>query len=124
MLAAALGTSQASAPIDLGTLTLDAAEKLHGRRIVARVLVGKPVVTTSDGRTSIGAADAPDGVERGAVLPGERLDVEEGDRVMVVGELRVIRHGAAVVNGRAVQGWVEIRVEEEGHRSAGGRRMN
>ena len=35
-----------------------------------------------------------------------------GDRLIVVGVLRVIRHAEAVVNGVRVGAWVELRIEE------------
>ncbi|HJZ55597.1 MAG TPA: hypothetical protein VKE74_11585, partial [Gemmataceae bacterium] len=45
------------------------------------------------------------------VLRGERI-IDPGERVTVVGQLRVIDHPARIVNGVPVAGWVEVRVEE------------
>jgi hypothetical protein len=53
-----------------------------------------------------------DGAERTAVLRGKRLDMDEGKRVNVVGTLKVIDHGAAVVGEVRVPAWVEVRVSE------------
>lgn len=68
---------------------------------------------TLAGRTVIGPANRDDGAERTAVLRGRRLDVKEGERVEVVGRLRVIDHKPAVVGGVFVPAWVEVRVAEE-----------
>lgn len=47
------------------------------------------------------------------VLKGDRLaDLGDGLRLKVTGRLRVIRHPAAVVEGMAVEKWVEVRIEE------------
>jgi len=59
-----------------------------------------------------GPADRDDDVERGAVLLGKRLDVKEGERLVVRGTLRVIHHKGDVVNGVIVPAWFEVRVTE------------
>ncbi|MCE9566535.1 MAG: hypothetical protein K8U57_31310 [Planctomycetes bacterium] len=64
------------------------------------------------GRTMVGAADRDDDVERGAVLLGKRLDVKEGERVVVRGVLRVIQHKGGVVSGVIAPAWLEVRVTE------------
>jgi hypothetical protein len=46
------------------------------------------------------------------VLKGKRYDVHPGQRLSVSGTLRVIDHPGGFVNGRFVEGWAEIRVEE------------
>jgi len=103
-------------PIDLDGISIERASALHGRVVVASFVVAKPSYTWPDRKggtiTVIGAADKDDGAERGAVLKGKRLDVEEGKRVVLVGVLRVIRHVAAVVGGVVVPAWTEIRVEQ------------
>ena len=53
-----------------------------------------------------------DGAERTAVLREKRLDIDEGQRVEVVGRVWVIDHGPAVMGGVFVPPWVELRVEE------------
>lgn len=60
----------------------------------------------------LGTPGRPDGVERTAVLAGRRAEVGRGRRVGVVGVLRVIDHGAAVVNDVHVPPWSEVRVEQ------------
>ncbi len=47
------------------------------------------------------------------MLKGKRLELQEGERVKVLGVLRVIDHKAAVVNGVFVPAWTEIRIEEK-----------
>ncbi|VTU02460.1 unnamed protein product [Gemmataceae bacterium] len=98
-------------PIDLGALSLERAHTLDGRTVTVTLLVQKPAYSLL-GRTAIGAADRDDGSERGAVLLGRRLDVREGERLVVRGRLDVIRHRADVVNGTVVPAWIEIRVTE------------
>src|SRR5262249_7381984 len=97
--------------VHLAALTPPAAEKLHGRLVSVWVQVGKVPVTTDDGRTLIGPADTDD-VERVVILKGERLDVNPGDRLVVAGKLRVIRHAAHRVHVVVVDGGEEIRFEE------------
>ena len=45
------------------------------------------------------------------MLKGKRLEPREGERVRVLGVLRVIDPKADRVNGALVPGWVEVRVE-------------
>ena len=97
-------------PLSLDTITVERARMLHGKLVVASFLVAKPNYTLR-GRTILGAADRDDGAERGAVLEGRRFDIGEGERVTMVGMLRVIDHPPCVVNRQFVPGWVEIRVE-------------
>jgi hypothetical protein len=98
-------------PIDVDAVSVERARTFKGRLVVASFIVGKPAYSLR-GFTMVGAADRDDGAERGAVLVGKRLDVEEGKRLTVVGKLLVIDHAADRVNGIHVPGWVEIRVEE------------
>jgi hypothetical protein len=79
--------------------------------VTVTFLVAKPSYTWR-GLTIVGAADRPDGAERGAHLAGWRYDLEEGKRLTVPGRLRVIDHAPAFVNGQLVPAWVEVRVEE------------
>ena len=97
-------------PIDLDRISLERARAMHGRVVVATFLVAKPTYTWRN-RTILGAADRDDGAERTAMLRGKRLDIDEGQRVNVVGTLRVIDHGHATVGGEFVPGWTELRVE-------------
>jgi hypothetical protein len=62
--------------------------------------------------TSVGAADLPDGAERGAILLGKRFDIEEGKRITVSGTLRVIDWPGCYIGGKLVPAWVQIRVDE------------
>jgi hypothetical protein len=48
----------------------------------------------------------------GAVLKGNRLDIDTGRGVTVVGVLRVIDHGPYVVNRVLVPAWTEVRVQQ------------
>ena len=45
-------------------------------------------------------------------VEGERLDINAGDRLRVLGTLRIIEHPAAVVNGMIVPAWSEVRITE------------
>ena len=90
---------------------LECARALDGRLVVASFIAAKPAYTLR-GFTMLGAAVRDDGVERGAVLKGTRLDVEEGKRLTVVGRLRVIEHQTDTVNSVIVPAWVEVRVQE------------
>ncbi|MCE9564426.1 MAG: hypothetical protein K8U57_20505 [Planctomycetes bacterium] len=98
-------------PIDLGAMTLDRARTLDGKPATVSFVVAKPSYTFL-GRTMVGPADRDDDVERGAVLLGKRLDVKEGERLVVRGVLRVIQHKGDVVNGVIVPAWFEVRVTE------------
>lgn len=51
-----------------------------------------------------------DDVERAAYVPKD-LRVDKGDRVTVVGRLKVRRHTASVVNGQEVPAWDELRID-------------
>ena len=64
------------------------------------------------GRTVVVPADREDYAVRTAVFRGRRLDVGEGKRIEIVGDLRVIDHAPCVVGTVFVPGWVELRVEE------------
>lgn len=103
---------QAAPPIHLVTITAEQARRLDGKRVRVVVVVGKPAYSWR-GSTILGVADRPDGIERSAYLQGERLDVEEGDEITIVGTLRLIQHPAHRVNGVFVQEWEEVRIEGE-----------
>jgi hypothetical protein len=109
LLVAALATLPQ--PIDLGGITPERARHLNGRIVSATFLNAAPAYTLA-GRTVVGPVNREDGAERTAVLRGRRLDIEEGQRVDVVGVLRVIDHAPVVVNGIIVPAWAERRVEE------------
>ena len=98
-------------PIDLDTISIDHARTLHGRRVLATFLPTKPP-HLDRGTTTIGAADGPDGSERGAQLRGRRFDVREGQRLEVMGRLRVTDWPAVFVGGVLVPGWVGVTVQE------------
>jgi hypothetical protein len=59
----------------------------------------------------VGKAEQLDGTERVAPLTRKGFDIEEGQRVVVVGKLSVIHHTPAFGDGEPVAGWVEIRLE-------------
>ncbi|MBA4190813.1 MAG: hypothetical protein C0467_22735 [Planctomycetaceae bacterium] len=99
-------------PLNLDTLSLERATLNHGKFVVASLMAAKPVYTLR-GFTMVGVADHDEFIERGAVLKGDRLAIEQGKRIIVVGTLRVIRHRACVVEGVAVPEWYEIRVAEQ-----------
>jgi hypothetical protein len=61
-------------------------------------------------RDGIGSADR-DGAERTAVLKGNRLDLDVGERVRVVGVLMVFDRKADTVGGVFVPAWVEVRIQ-------------
>ena len=61
---------------------------------------------THAGVTAAVPEDGPDGSARCAYLTG-RVGLAVGDRVKVVGTLRVRRHPAAVVGAVLVPAWVE-----------------
>ena len=111
MFALVLSTIVFPQQVSLDGITVERARTLHGKLVVASFLVAKPNYTLRS-QTMIGAADHEDGVERGAVLKGNRLDIEMGLQTHVIGRLRVIDHPPALVNGRFVPAWVEIRVEQ------------
>jgi hypothetical protein len=98
-------------PLDLDALSVERARSLSGKPVVATFLVPKPSYTWRS-VTIVGAADRPDGAERGAHLAGRRFDIEEGKRVTVTGLLWVIDHAPAFANGQPVPAWVEVRIEE------------
>ncbi len=77
-------------PVDLAALTPAAAARLDGRTVLAIFEAAGPPFDVA-GRTTVGAGDQGDGVERGAAFAGVE-DVGPGDRLTVRGELRVIRH--------------------------------
>lgn len=112
MLALALWlTCACPEPISLDGLTVERARPLHRTPVSASFLVAKPSFMQR-GRTFLGAGARDDGAERVALLKGNRFDIPEGNRVTVVGVLRVLDHPPAFVNRQFVPAWVEIRVEE------------
>jgi hypothetical protein len=78
--------------------------------VVARFLIGKPVMTWKN-VTVIGAAGHDDGAERTAVLKGSRLGLDMGERVRVVGVLKVFDRRPTVVGGVFVPDRVEVRIQ-------------
>ena len=70
-------------------------------------------------RTYLGPADRADGVECVVMPAGKRLDMEQGTRLVVAGEITVIRHRPARLDGMTVPGWTEIRVSERRHKRTG-----
>ena len=98
-------------PIALDELSLPDAVAESGRRVVVSVQFDKPAYEWN-GYTIVGCADHPDGIERGAMLVGERL-IAADERILVVGKLKVVQHAPTVVNGVAVPVWSEIVVVED-----------
>jgi hypothetical protein len=99
-------------PIYLDDLRIRRARSVDGERILVSLLVGKPPYTWN-GSTIIGTDDSADGVERTAILKGNRLDLKEGRRVTVNGVLRVLDHLAQEIGTLIVPHWTDVRVEEE-----------
>ena len=99
------------APVPLDSISVERARMWDGMLVMADFLVAKPSYTLL-GATVVGAMDRGDGIERTAVLRGNRLDVDMGKRAAVVGYLVVIDHPATFVGGVLVPGWTEIRVEQ------------
>lgn len=97
--------------VQLPWLSVEKARALHGKRCRVSFGADAPPYTVGE-FTVCGPADRGDGIERVVMLRGADRDVE-GKWLSVVGTLRVIDHPAAVVNGVAVPGWTEIRLEEE-----------
>ena len=98
-------------PIALDTLSVERARALDGQVVKVTMLIAKPTYTLL-GYTAVGAADLPDEIERGAYLVGKRFDIDDGDRVTIVGTLRVVHHGPATVNRVLVPAWTERTVWE------------
>lgn len=96
--------------VPLDTMTVDHARTLSGHRVRLSMRSVKPA-DYHGGRTVVGCADRPDGVERGAHLKGERYDAERTD-LLVTGTLHVLDHPARVIDGELVPAWTEIRIEE------------
>jgi hypothetical protein len=77
--------------------------------VLATFLIGKPCDRVRD-MNVVGAADLTDGVERVAYIRGERPKADGGERLTLIGHLRVVEHKAGFVAGQFVPGWFEIRV--------------
>ena len=95
-------------PIDLDGIGLERARHLHGRLVVTSFILAKPGYTWAR-RTVLGAADRDDGAEQTTQVR-ERLDIDQGERVNVLGVLKVRDHKPAVVGGVFVPGWTQLRV--------------
>ena len=95
--------------IDFTALTVSEARQLDGAGVVMFFTIGAPT-WAGEGVTLIGPGDMPDGSEWSAVLIGENFDFNPGDRVVVAGVLRVIRHPAGRVNGVDVPEWWQVTV--------------
>lgn len=96
--------------VPLDTMGADHARGLSGHRMRVSMRSCKPA-DYHFGKTSVGCADRPDGIERGAHLKGERYDAEKTD-LLVTGVLHAIDHPARMIDGEIVPAWTEIRVEE------------
>jgi hypothetical protein len=97
--------------VPLESLPLDDALQLSGRRVVCTAkLESMPQFWGS--YTVYGCEDAPDKIERGVMLAGERLD-SEGERVVVIGILKVVPYAPSRVNGVALPARAEIVVVED-----------
>ena len=97
--------------LPLESLSLGDAVQLAGRRVALTAKFTAPSYEWN-GYTIVGCADHPDGIERGAMLVGERL-IAADERILVVGKLKVVQHAPTVVNGVAVPVWSEIVVVED-----------
>ena len=103
------------ARVKLETFTLADAQRLDGKAVVATFTVAS-AYTWGEGktlRTVVGPTNAAMGVERTAILKGNRLhDADQGAKVTVVGTLRVIRHADSTIGTKTFSGFTEIRIEE------------
>lgn len=102
--------------VDYNKLTLEAAERLHGKRVVATFTVGTASYTWGEGAKLITVTGprAPGSGGHTAILKGNRLsDTDPGMRVTVVGTLRVIQHPTTTHGKTTFGGFTEIRVTEE-----------
>jgi hypothetical protein len=101
--------------VKLETITLEDAERLNGKAMVATFTVAS-AYTWGEGkslRTVVGPVGGTMGVERSAVLKGNRLhDADQGAKVTVVGTLRVIRHPESTIGTKTFSGFTEIRIAE------------
>ncbi len=102
---------QTARPVPLDSITLDHASRLVGRRVVVTFIAATPAYTWC-GQTIIGTHEQPDGTERTAHFAGKRYDVDAGQRLTLVGTLRMIRHALLFVDGKPLPGWVEVRIVE------------
>ena len=82
---------------------------MDGTGVVVFFDIGAPTFALN-GETCIGPGERPDGSEWSAVLIGENFDLNPGDRAVVAGVLRVVRHPAGRVNGVDVPAWVQVTV--------------
>jgi hypothetical protein len=98
-------------PINFDSITAERARAMSDRVVVAEFVTGRPIMTWNN-VTVIGAADRDDGAERTAVLKGNRLDLDMGERVRVVGVLKVYDRKADTVGGVFVPAWVEVRIRQ------------
>jgi len=98
--------------VDLDRLSIERARQLDGRRVIAVFMIAKHVYSER-GVTTAGAADQPDGAEGGAVLRGRRYDLDEGQRVAVVGTLHVPNWPPTFIGDVQVPAWAGIEVREE-----------
>lgn len=97
--------------VSLDGISIERARAMNGQLVTASFIVGKPSYTLK-GFTVLGANDREEWAERGAVLKGNHLNIDMGERVKVIGILRVIDHPPSFVNRQLVPAWVEIRVQQ------------
>ena len=95
-------------PVDLNALSPADALKLDGLPVLASVEVVNPP-DALDGVTFFGDDTNPDGWSRTVHLTGDQ-NIEQGERVTVVGRLRVLPHPPTVIDGTAFPGFAEVRV--------------
>jgi hypothetical protein len=101
--------------VKLETITLADAERLDDKVVVATFTVAS-AYTWGAGKnlcTVVGPVGGTMGVERSAVLKGNRLHhADQGAKLTVVGTLRVIRHLESTIGFKTFSGFTEIRIEE------------
>lgn len=113
-LAAAPSDTDEPVLVEFDKLTLEAAERVNGRRVVAVFTAGAPPFSWGTGKRLI-TVTGPRGrgsEERTVHLKGDRLhDTDPGAGVVVTGTLRVIRHPASTIGGRTFTGFTVFRIE-------------
>lgn len=103
-------------PVKIESITREEARSLNDKIVTATFTVGKPAFTWGEGKSlcTVTAPRGVDAIERTVILKGNRLDeLDLGEKVTVVGTLRVIQHPAAKIGEKSFSAFPEIRIEEK-----------
>lgn len=93
-------------PVELDVISIEDTCRFQGLTVRTTFTVSQEP-DYHDAVTVLGTGH--DDIERTAHIPVD-WKVERGDVVTVIGKLTVIRHEAAVIDGRPLPGWFEIRL--------------